>query len=219
MRNGRREIAIFVMATSILASTTWADVLAVNPVPCVSSAMNARVTATVPSALTSPRVFFRANGQGFYYYLDLRRGTNGLWWAIFPAIESSTRSITYYVGGLDSSRHWTVSNPITLTAAAACPPQALTKEEQLAAEHLVIGLTSYDQPAVPVGFQCRGITNVIAANGRMRRADECRAGRVVLAANREAELAAKAALTAAALAGGWAIVHNQESHKQVSPFH
>jgi hypothetical protein len=225
MRSGRRATAIFVMATSVFVSPIRADVPLVNPAPCVAPAMNARVSAAIPSNLTSPRVFFRANGQGPEYYVDMRRGPNGSWWAMLPAIDSSTKSITYRVGGLDSTQHWAISNPISLPASAACPSQTLTPDEQLAAQHLVLGLTAFNQAASPAGFSCRGVTNVIESNGKMRRAEECRAAGFVpvttAAANAgKTAMALKvAAFAAAGFAAGYAAGHNNENRTQISPSH
>jgi hypothetical protein len=229
MRSGRRATAIFVMATSVFVSPGRAAVPVVNPAPCVAPAMNARVSAAIPSNLTSPRVFFRANGQGPEYYLDMHRGPNGSWWAMLPAIDSSTKSIAYRVGGLDGTKHWVLSNPISLPAGAACPSQTLTPDEQLAAQHIVLGLTVYNEAAVPAGFSCRGVTNVIDSNGKMRRAEECRAAgfaRGATAANTAANppgksaLALKAAAFAAgSFAAGWAAGHINESRRPISPSH
>jgi hypothetical protein len=194
--------------------------------------MNARVSAAIPSNLTSPRVFFRANGQGPEYYLDMHRGPNGSWWAMLPAIDSSTKWIAYRVGGLDGTKHWVLSNPISLPAGAACPSQTLTPDEQLAAQHIVLGLTAFNQAAVPTGFSCRGVTNVIASNGQMRRAEECRAAAFApvagnaTAANATAAKAAgksialkAAALAAGGFAAGYAAGHGIESRRQISPSH
>jgi hypothetical protein len=227
MRSGRRAIAMFVMATSVFVSPIRADVPLVNPAPCVAPAMNVRVSAAIPSNLTSPRVFFRANGQGPEYYLDMHRGPNGSFWAMLPAIDSSTKSIAYRVGGLDGTKHWVLSNPISLPASAACPSQRLTPDEQLAAQHIVLGLTAFNQAAVPAGFSCRGVTNVIASNGQMRRAEECRAAAFVpVAANAAgrgastAVLAGKAAAFAVGgFAAGYAIGHNNENRQLISPSH
>ena len=235
MRSGRRATAMFVMATSVFVSPIRADVPLVNPAPCVAPAMNARVSAAIPSNLTSPRVFFRANGQGPEYYLDMHRGPNGSWWAMLPAIDSSTKSIAYRVGGLDGTKHWVLSNPISLRASAACPSQTLTADEQLAAGHIVLGLTAYNQAVVPAGFSCRGVTNVIASNGQMRRAEECRAAAFTpvtpgatpgaTPAAAAAKTAGKsialkaAALAAGGFAAGWAAGHNAENNRQISPSH
>jgi hypothetical protein len=235
MRSGRRATAMFVMATSVFVSPIRADVPLVNPAPCIAPAMNARVSAAIPSNLTSPRVFFRANGQGPEYYLDMHRGPNGSWWAMLPAIVSSTKSIAYRVGGLDGTKHWVLSNPISLPAGAACPSQTLTPDEQLAVQHLVLGLTAYNQAAAPAGFSCRGVTNVIASNGQMGRAEECRAAAFVpvtpattpaaTAAATAANTAAKsialkaAALAAGGFAAGYAIGHGNENRQLISPSH
>ena len=142
-----------------------------------------------------------------------------------PPIDPSTKSVAYRVGGLDSTRHWVLSNPVTLPASVACPSQTLTPEEQVAAAHIVLGLTAYNQAAVPTGFSCRGVTNVIASNGQMRRADECRAAGFVPVATAASSagktpIALKiAAFAAGGFAAGYAIGHNSQNRQSISPSH
>ena len=231
MRSGRRATAMLVMATLVFVSPIWADAPVVNPASCVSPSMHARVSAVIPSTLTMPRIYFRANGQGPEYYLDMHRGPNGSWWAMLPAIDGSTKSIAYRVGGLDSTRHWALSNSISLPASAACPSERLTPDEQLAAEHIVLGLTTSNQAAAPAGFSCRGVTNVIDSSGQMRRAEQCRAAALppVVTASTPAATAANtaaksialkaAALAAGGFAVGYVVGHIDQNRRQVSPSH
>ncbi len=220
MRKFRRVTAAFLMAVWMLPSMTFAEGLSVNPIPCVAPAMNAPVTAVVPPNLISPRIFFKATGPGPEYYVDMHRGPNGTWWGVLPEINHSTLSITYRVGAADGTNTFFKSSPITLRASAACPSTVLTREEQVAADHLVIGMTAYDQPAIPPGFACTGITNIIAANGQMRPAEQCLATRrASRGLGTPPEVAGAAAFAAAALVVGYAAGRNNDHNRQVSPSH
>lgn len=205
----------------------------VTPVPCATPGVNPRVTAQIPASLTNgyrPRVFFRANGQTAEYYVEMQRGANGMWWAILPAVDTGTASITYRVGALDSSKNWVTSAPITTPTSATCPTVTLTPEEQRQAQNIVLGMTT-TQPPVPTGFSCRGVVSVITADGQMRPATECRA--VLAAAGAPGAGAAApgaaaatgaglsagtiAALSVGALTAAVVIHNNTKGGNQVSP--
>jgi len=164
-------IGSFVFATTAFAAT--APPLA-NTVACIATGTNPRITATVPATLSTPRVFFRANGERTEYYVDMhRRASNpNQWFAILPSIEPSTKTIPYRVAGVDDNKNWVVSTPITVAASKSCP-STLTSEEMTMANGIVLGLTTAGQSDVPPGFSCRGIVNVIGVDCQMRPASGC----------------------------------------------
>lgn len=173
----KRVIAAIIVISMVFASTAIAATTPpiADRVACVAAGANPRITATVPSTLSTPRVFFRANGEPTEYYVDMRRSAAdpNRWFAILPALEPSTKTITYRVAAVDDSKSWIVSGPITVTATSSCPA-TLTPEEQVIANGIVLGLTTASQSDVPPGFSCRGVTNVIGVDGRMRPAEGCR---------------------------------------------
>jgi hypothetical protein len=138
--------------------------------------MNARVVATVAPNLTSPRVFFRANGERTEYFVDMRKG-NGAneWVGILPMTEPSTKTVTYRVAAMDSNKTWVVSAPVVLNTKSSCAGlAALSADERQLANNIVLGLTTAGQSEVPPGFSCRGITSIFDYDCRLRGADGCR---------------------------------------------
>jgi hypothetical protein len=137
--------------------------------------MNARVVATVAPPLTSPRVFFRANGERTEYYVDMKRGSKANEWvAILPSIETSTKSVTYRVGAMDANKAWVVAPPVTISSKSSCPALTLSADDQRSANNIVLGLTTAGQSEVPPGFSCRGIASIIDYDCKLRPADGCR---------------------------------------------
>jgi hypothetical protein len=188
----------------------------------------------MPSSLKSPRVYFRADDTGPEYYVDLFRGNGDEYWAIMPAVDKSTKSITYRIAAQDASGNWLNGNPVRIGVSAACPTNAMAGPEQVAADNIILGLTAADESAIPTGFQCKGIKSVIASNGQMRPAEECRtalakagalpgtkaagaAGATAVAAHgmTAAELAALG--LGAVVVGGAIYKNNQNNNKSVSP--
>ena len=169
-------------ATTAICAMLFASTVAAATAPpmartitCVSPAVNARITATVPPTLSTPRVFFRANAERTEYYVDMRRSPTNQneWFAILPAIEPTTKTITYRVAAVDDNKNWVVSPPVTVKANATCAA-TLTTDERAMANGIVLGLTTAGQSEIPPGFSCRGITNVIGVDCKMRPADACR---------------------------------------------
>lgn len=173
---GKGVVALLASASMVLATTAVAAVAPpmANTVSCIATGTNPRITATVSPALSTPRVFFRANGERTEYYVDMHRSTAdpNSWFAILPSIEPTTRTITYRVAAVDDTKKWVVSAPITVAASKSCA-STLTAEEQAMASGIVLGLTTAGQSDVPPGFSCRGITNVIDVDCQMRTASGC----------------------------------------------
>lgn len=150
--------------------------LAQFTIECVPEEGNlkVRVNVTSPSPVTSARVYFHSllkkSGD---YYLELRQGNEGNYWAILPYPVSETTYVQYRIvvkngDGLESS-----TEPYTLPTKSSCALE-LTAEETRYANNLVIGLTSESQPAVPDGFKCKGIVSKITVEGELKPSEECR---------------------------------------------
>lgn len=244
----RRVVAMVSLASMVFASTAIAATAPpmANRVNCIATGTNPRITATVPSSLSTPRVFFRANGERTEYYVDMHRSATdpNSWFAILPPLEPSTKTITYRVAGVDDNKNWVVSGPITVNATTSCAA-TLTSEEQAMASGIVLGLTTAGQSDVPPGFSCRGVVNVIGVDCQMRPAEGCRrllaqgltgvaaagvAGAAAAGAAGAAgaaaaagvlgtglSAAALAGLAAAGLAAGIAVSNSRNNNNQTSP--
>ena len=232
-------------AVAAAPSLATAEAQGVSPVVCASPAEPVKVTATVPASASSARIYFKAEGQTAEYYTDMRRGSNGMMWGFIPAPEATTTSFTYRVVSSDAKTSQS-SSALISNVMSACPSQALTTTEQMAASAMVLGLTNDRQSAVPPGFQCKGIVSYITENGELRPNDECRRVLAGLPAQPGAAAAGTSgassagggtaaaggsavggglsnrtilALTAAGLLGAGAVIinNNRDSDRQVSP--
>ena len=147
------------------------------PVPssiCAAPGVNPRVTTHMTAPLKSPRVYFRAD-NGPEYYVDLFKGVGDDYWAIMPAVASSTKSISYRIAAQSDSGNWINGTEMKIGVTSACPQNSMTSQEQVASDNIILGLTDPSESAMPNGFSCKGVKSVIAWNGQMRPAEECRA--------------------------------------------
>jgi hypothetical protein len=204
------------------------------PIVCAAPGVNNRVMTHVATSLQSPRVFFKATGPE--YYVDMHHGAGDEWWAVLPAVEPSTRAITYRAAAQDAKGNWVSGTAMTINTSASCPVSSMSDTDIAAANNIVLGLTTSDESPVPAGFSCKGVKTIIAANGQMRPAEECRValarlGGVGVAGAGGAgaaavstvgpgglSLAALAALTIGGAAAGYAVYkNNQGNNKNISP--
>ena len=200
------------------------------PIVCAAPGVNNRVTTHLAAMFKSPRVFFKATA-GPEYYVDMHQGVSGEWWAVLPAVEASTRAVTYRVAAQDTLGNWVSGTAITINTSPICPANAISDADKAAANNIVLGLTTPDESAVPRGFSCRGVKTIIAANGQMRPAEECRvllAGLIggtgtaatagTVGAFGGLSAAELAALAIGGAAAGYAVYkNNQGNNKNVSP--
>jgi len=176
-------------------------------------------------------VYFRAGDTGPEYYVDLFKGPGDEYWAIMPAVDPATKSITYRIAAQDANGNWVNGTPVHIGVSPTCPANKMSSTEQVASDNIILGLTDPTESALPTGFSCKGIKSVIASNGQMRPAEECRVAMAKLAAPVKAAtgttaVAAAHGLTAAQLAalglsavivGGAVYKNNQNNNKNVSP--
>jgi len=202
------------------------------PILCAAPGVNNRVTTHLPAPLKSPRVYFKATGPE--YYVDMHQGVGDEWWIVLPAVDPATRAITYRVAARDANANWVSGTALTISTSASCPVNTMSDADKVAADNIVLGLTTPDESPVPVGFSCKGIKTVIASNGQMRPAEECRVaqrtgvvpvagaggaaatGGVVGATGLSAPLIAALAIVGGGIAG-YAVGKNKNNNKNVSP--
>jgi hypothetical protein len=198
----RQAIALTAISLMIAPTVTFAaesGPITVNPIGCVASAMNPRVTGQLANSGQTARAYFKATGPT-EYYVDMQRTPQGDYSAILPQLEATTSSFTYRLVTTDSRGVQTSSPLMTATASATCPPANLSASDQRYASNLVLGLVADGQSAVPPGFTCKGIVSVITARGEMKSNDECR--RLLAAAAPGAGAATAGSATAAGAATG-----------------
>ena len=158
---------------------------------------NARIEAVVTpsspaSTVATCRAYFRASGSTGFYFVDMKRGDAGRYWALLPLPTEKTTAVDYRIVAKDSAG--VESTTALVTVPVGDGSVRLSADEAKSASNLVIGLTEPGQSGVPVGFKCDGIVNLIAVNGELKPNDECR------------KLAAAAASAGAVAASGWAPV-------------
>jgi hypothetical protein len=207
----------------------------VTPVACVSATQHPRVVATVPPTAKSARVFFEAEGQLTEYYIDMRRGDNGNWWAFLPMPEKTTHAIVYRGVWTDGTGAQTSSAVLTTTVTQTCDPQSLTADQLHFADNLAVGLTTKNQSPVPTGFQCPGVVSYITVANELLPNNECRGilaaalagpGSTTAAGTGAAGAAGAGGMSAATLgalaavglgAVGYAVYNNNKSNNKTSP--
>jgi len=146
-----------------------------EPLTCAPASGNARilVNVTTSTSIESVRCYFRAANKQGEYYIELRRGDDGLHWGVLPIPTSQTTQIQYRLVVKDADGRESVVDPLTVPTTLKCSV-LLTDDESKYARNLVIGQTLPNQSTVPPGFECTGIVSEINVAGELRPNDECR---------------------------------------------
>ena len=161
-----------------------------EPLRCVPARGNAKVVATfkLPDSVTSARVYFRLDGQGSDYFLEMRRGDQDRYWALLPQVEDSAAALVYRVVARDGAGNSATTPAIRAGVSVGCPV-GLSEEERRAARNIVLGLTEPGQNQNPVGFGCEGIVGQISPSGELRNVTPCSVvagGKTAVPAGRDA---------------------------------
>jgi hypothetical protein len=172
-----RFLALALTASTVALGAPVGPVLTPGPLSSVPRNGNARIetvaTASSPaSTVASCRTYFRASGSGAFYFLEMKRGDAGRYWAVLPIPSEGTKAVEFKVVAKDSAGQ--ESSTAVVSVPVADVSASLSAEEAKAASNLIVGLTEAGQTGVPVGFRCDGIVNVIATSGELRPNDECR---------------------------------------------
>ncbi len=136
---------------------------------------NARITASVPpgTAVSSARVYFRAEQEKTEYYLEMRAADGGQYWAILPRAASETKNGVYRIAVKDADGV-EGSTPLRTVAVSGSTKSELTEEEKRYANNLVIGQTEPNVPGLPPGWECIGVISIITAAGELKPNADCR---------------------------------------------
>ena len=163
----------------LTASTGWAagpPKIAHEQVTCVPADGNARITANVTSSspVISARVYFHSNVKtSGDYYLELRQGEAGGYWAVLPYPLPETTAVEYRIVVKDADGQEAKTEKYTVPTSSSCVV-TLTCDETRYANNLVIGLTSDSQSPIPDGFKCKGVVSKITVAGELKPNEECR---------------------------------------------
>jgi hypothetical protein len=197
-----RFLSVAIVFLLVLGSATPVTGAAAAPrmnhsrITCVPADGNARIAVNVTSSspIISARVYFRsAVKSSGDYYLELKKGDGGNYWAVLPIPLSETTSVNYRILVKDADGQETGTETFSVPTTSSCAA-TLSGDETRYANNLIIGLTSDSQSAVPEGFKCKGVVGKITVAGDLRPNDECRMGGAVAAIP-----------TAAWIAGGLAV--------------
>lgn len=198
----RKVVACVSVASMILPGLALAQapsVTVTSPASCVAPQGTYKVTANIPGDVAMARVLFRAEGTTCptsEYYVEMRRGENGNFWALLPVVAQGTGKISYRVWARSANGAQRVTEVKTVNVDASCAIPSWSADEQKFAQNIAIGLTNGAQNAEPCGFLCNGVARVINADGTMVANQACAATLAAAAA------AGTTAGVGAAAAGG-----------------
>lgn len=198
----RKVVALVSVASMILPGLAFAQapsITVTSPATCVAPQGTYKVTANIPGDVAMARVLFRAEGTtcpASEYYVDMRRGDGGNFWALLPVVANGTSKLSYRVWARRANGAERVTEVKMVNVDAACAIPSWSAEEQKFAQNIAIGLTQNGQNMEPCGFLCNGIARVITADGTLTANNACAATLAAAAA------AGTAAGVGAAAAGG-----------------
>jgi len=217
-----RFVSTATMSLIVLGLATPAAWAAAPPkithekITCVPAEGNVRVAANVTSSspVTSARVYFRsAVKSSGDYYLELRQGEAGGYWAVLPYPLPETTAVEYRIVVKDADGQEAGTGKYTVPTSSSCVV-TLTGDETRYANNLVIGLTSDSQSPVPDGFKCKGVVSKITVAGELKPNDECR--KTLAAAARKIPIVVWIA-GGAAVAGGEALIVSNNTDCKCEP--
>jgi hypothetical protein len=129
-----------------------------TPPGCVLAEQFIRLEATGRPAdkVQQGRVYFRAEGEPHWYYVDMQR-SGATFAATLPKPEKTTKGVRYYVEIVDAEYHAgrTPENaPVVVATAGACGGKAVAKTVPAATIELYLPPAA---PPVPPGFLGDGV--------------------------------------------------------------
>lgn len=147
-----------------------------QPLTCVPADGNTRVTAKATSAdsVTSMKVYFRSNIASSEYFIEMRRDSDGSFWALLPKTAPATNAVAYRIVAKDSSGVVSATPLVTVSTSSSCAASARPEDARYVS-NVVLGLTVPSQTGLPVGFGCAGIVGVITPTGDLKSNEDCRA--------------------------------------------
>lgn len=184
------RIQLLFASAVLVASTASAQgpSIKVEQAPCLPKTENGLVRARIANEVggTEPRLYFRWDEHGAYYFVAMEAAGAGNYWAVPPKPIEENQSVEYYVDVVDGmgksvARSTTVTSPVKDDCAVT-----LDARQAGVAENLVVGETAPPQIGERVmGFLCDGIISRIGPDGVIRADQICRRCIVAWWENRE----------------------------------
>lgn len=161
----------------VLATTAGAQAPALTPhaPECLPKIAHGVVSLSVADGTPedSIRVYFRqaaADEDAPFYYLEMKRGRDGDYWAVLPKPLCTTEEVDlYFSAGADPATavRTEVQTVGVGTSCAECLP-VLTPAQLDYAQNIVLGETVADQAGMrPDGFCCDGVVSRVDADGTL----------------------------------------------------
>ncbi len=219
----RRFMPLTAVAAVLIALPLWAAPPILTPAgpSCVPARANSVVAVTVqpPSGWSSVRVYFREAGSNDFYYLEMRAGQDGRYWAALPRPVEHATAVDLQVAVKDAEGKET-RGPMQRVAVTAGCNIVLTPEEASFAQNLVVGETAPAQKnSAILGFLCVGVISRIDSTGVLSSDEYCRKALLAEAAGAEGKRKVLVPLLVVGGAGGAiAVVRHNEKH-EASPSH
>lgn len=167
-------------ASTVLVATSAAaqgPSIKVEQAACLPVTENGLIKARITNETggTEPRLYFRWDEHGAYYFVAMEAAGGGNYWAVPPKPIEENELVEYYVDVVDGmgksvSRSNTLSSPVKEDCEVV-----LDARQAGVAENLVVGETAPPQIGERVmGFLCDGIISRIGPDGILRADQICR---------------------------------------------
>lgn len=165
---------IFMLAaTSLVAISSFAQgslSLSSQAPSCMSSLCGKSVvtaTATGAAAPKSMRVYFRAEGEGPEYYIEMMANEGGGYSAVLPAPLRDTESVSLRIVAVAEDGSTSMTEPQSVPVTSDCQVANLNDVENDFARNTIVGLTDASQTGAPQGFSCAGLAKVVGVDQTM----------------------------------------------------
>jgi hypothetical protein len=171
-------LAVSALALSLPGVLSAQTTATAEQIECLAPGENGVVRGTARGGTmgSEPRLYFRWDDHGPFYWVEMQAEGGGNYWAVPPKPEDRNEMVEYYVEVVDAAGE-RLGRSETLTAPVDEDCElSLTPEQEGVAENMIVGETAPEQEGEEVmGFLCDGIVARVDYRG-IRRADEiCRA--------------------------------------------
>lgn len=173
------RIAKLLASAALVASSAAAQApsIKLEQAACLPVTENGLIRAKITNEAggTEPRLFFRWDEHGTYYYVAMEAAGTGNYWAVPPKPIEENTLVEYYVDVVDAMGK-SVARTTTLTSPVKEDCKVTLDARQAGvAENLVVGETAPPQIGERVmGFLCDGIISRIGPDGVLRADQICR---------------------------------------------